>query len=83
MILKTNRIVERVPTSAKAGIKERVTVCGSRKVSCDNHMCHRHHKSGSCRQTLNENPNFNLEGLEDHYSVPGLLYTHYPKLQQS
>jgi hypothetical protein len=33
-----------------------VTVCGSRKVSCDNHVWHRHHKSGSCMQNTEREP---------------------------
>jgi len=69
-------IITCVPTSAEAGIKERVTVFGSRKVSCDNHLWHRHQESGSYRQTLNEENKLNLERTRirsDHYWVPGRL----------
>ncbi len=49
---------------------------GSKKVGCDNHMCHRHHISEICKQTLNENNNLNLQRLGihfDHYWVLGQL----------
>jgi hypothetical protein len=43
-------------------------------------------KLESSMQTLNENTQLNVEQPRirfDHYWVPGLLYTHYPKLKQS
>jgi hypothetical protein len=65
-----------IPTNAKARIKEKVIVFGTKKVSFDNHMCHRHHTSGICMQTLTENNKLNLQQLGihfDHYWVLGRL----------